>query len=120
MQWGAGPAHEDSQRFASGIGAAIRRPCRWRGCLSQVVEQLSLNQRVVGSSPTAPTTTRNSLPWLSAAAGLKFAARSPIGGAGMADMMWTFVLLAPLAMLGLGAVAPGGLLAVGLVAIGLL
>ena len=32
-----------------------------RGRIAQVVEQLTLNQRVVGSSPTAPTNKFNSL-----------------------------------------------------------
>ena len=28
---------------------------RWCGCIAQLVEQLTLNQRVQGSSPCAPT-----------------------------------------------------------------
>src|SRR5438270_8478831 len=39
-----------------GSSAAIGRRSRGYGCLAQVVEQLTLNQRVVGSIPTAPTT----------------------------------------------------------------
>ena len=30
-------------------------PDRKHGCIAQLVEQLTLNQRVVGSNPTAPT-----------------------------------------------------------------
>ena len=30
-------------------------PLRAFGCIAQLVEQLTLNQRVVGSNPTAPT-----------------------------------------------------------------
>jgi hypothetical protein len=30
------------------------------GCIAQLVEQLTLNQRVVGSNPTAPTISSNS------------------------------------------------------------
>ncbi len=48
-------------RHADGLGlstAAILSPI-WtpsRGCIAQLVEQLTLNQRAVGSNPTAPTT----------------------------------------------------------------
>ena len=49
---------------ASGKGAIPTGRClkrsRPNGRIAQVVEQLTLNQRVVGSSPTAPT---NSFQW---------------------------------------------------------
>ena len=42
--------------------ARVRGTCYWTcsisdgdGCIAQLVEQLTLNQRAVGSSPTAPT-----------------------------------------------------------------
>src|SRR3990167_9457670 len=39
--------------FAKGTPAAGIP--RWRGCIAQLVEQLTLNQRVTGSSPVTPT-----------------------------------------------------------------
>ncbi len=36
-------------------GAACYERRSSRGCIAQLVEQLTLNQRVVGSNPTAPT-----------------------------------------------------------------
>ncbi len=45
--------------FANPGRAVIRRASLDGGCIAQLVEQLTLNQRVVGSNPTAPTLSRN-------------------------------------------------------------
>src|SRR5215470_11315491 len=42
-------------RFATGAGLRGFPACRWSGRIAQLVEQLTLNQRVLGSSPSAPT-----------------------------------------------------------------
>src|SRR5262245_4863674 len=42
-------------RFATGPGLRGFLPRRWSGRIAQLVEQLTLNQRVPGSSPGAPT-----------------------------------------------------------------
>ena len=46
-----------------GVKGATAGALRWPpvGRIAQVVEQLTLNQRVVGSSPTAPTNLFNEL-----------------------------------------------------------
>jgi hypothetical protein len=35
--------------------SGLDRNLSWTGCIAQLVEQLTLNQRVAGSSPAAPT-----------------------------------------------------------------
>ena len=42
-----------SRRLQIGVGIPINRPRR--GCVAQLAEQLTLNQRVQGSSPCSPT-----------------------------------------------------------------
>src|SRR3989442_158896 len=39
----------------------VMRLSSWDGCIAQLVEQLTLNQRVVGSSPTTPTIFRRNI-----------------------------------------------------------
>jgi hypothetical protein len=43
--------------------AVTRHLPHWPGRIAQLVEQLTLNQRVPGSSPGAPTNTINDLGW---------------------------------------------------------
>src|ERR1700674_470061 len=44
-------------RWRFWVAGVNRRPglATWRGCIAQLVEQLTLNQRVAGSSPATPT-----------------------------------------------------------------
>jgi phosphoketolase len=42
-------------------GRLVETAPRWCGRIAQLVEQLTLNQRVVGSNPTAPTNDFNIL-----------------------------------------------------------
>jgi hypothetical protein len=47
------------------IERLVRRRCRRQsGCVAQLVEQLTLNQRVTGSIPVAPTTLSNKIKYL--------------------------------------------------------
>ena len=56
----SGPRGPD---MASGANVRfLRADGRRLGCIAQLVEQLTLNQRVAGSSPATPTMT-NFLPW---------------------------------------------------------
>src|SRR5665213_3270647 len=58
MRYGGGrKGQEEARRLPGGPGLAMA-PVRFAdrdGCIAQLVEQLTLNQRAVGSSPTAPT-----------------------------------------------------------------
>ena len=66
-------AHAGNTGLASHASDHTRAICiGGRGCyipawgrLAQLVEQLTLNQRVVGSNPTAPTISRAVMPYLS-------------------------------------------------------
>ncbi len=53
---------ETSHVYSAANGLPRGRPYAFKGGrIAQVVEQLTLNQRVVGSSPTAPTKEINNL-----------------------------------------------------------
>src|SRR6185369_13801420 len=54
-------ARSNRVRSDRGANRSLRDPASGR--IAQLVEQLTLNQRVVGSSPTAPTTFPNHRRW---------------------------------------------------------
>ena len=56
---GCDPDRSMSERPRQGLQCRrtlVETAARWSGCIAQLVEQLTLNQRVVGSNLTAPTT----------------------------------------------------------------